>query len=176
MLNFCYMPVYLPFGNFILLEKTDYLIALCPAENMNKHIDKWLKYHNIHEKKDVAILEETTPLLIEAASQLNYYLNRDLQSFTVPISAVGTTFQQQVWKAIQEIPYGETTSYGNIGEKLKNRGFQSIGNAVGSNPLPIFIPCHRVLPADGHIGNFSLDGGAKTKAFLLDLEGARYKK
>ncbi len=176
MLNLFYMPIKLPFGNFILVENSDSLIAFCSTEYMVKYIEKFLKYHNIIDKKDVSIFEKATPLLQEAGSQLTFYLKGDLQNFTVPISPVGTTFQQQVWQALQGIPYGETITYGNIGQNLNSRAYQAIGNAVGANPLPIFIPCHRVLPADGHIGNFSLTGGSETKAFLLDLEGAKYKK
>ena len=73
------------------------------------------------------------------------------------------------------IPYGCSCSYGDIARKLNQKGARAVGTAVGKNPLPIFIPCHRVLPSGGELGNFSMQGGSQSKAYLLDLEGVPYK-
>ncbi len=112
---------------------------------------------------------QTSPLIEETARQLNAYFAGDLKEFDLPLAPKGDVFQQSVCALISEIPYGETTTYGAIAEKLGTYG-QPVGNACGGNSIPIIIPCHRVLAADG-IGGYSGDGGVERKIELLKLEG-----
>lgn len=109
------------------------------------------------------------PLLLQAADELRDYLAGYRQQFDVPISPRGDEFSLAVWQHLLAIPYGQTTSYGAIARSLGRREFaQRVGQAVGHNPLCIFIPCHRVLGADGSLTGYA--GGLERKRALLDLE------
>jgi methylated-DNA-[protein]-cysteine S-methyltransferase len=110
------------------------------------------------------------PLLAEAARQLAAYFAGDLRSFTLPLHVEGSAFQRAVCDAMQAIPFGETLTYGAIATAL-GAPAQAIGQACGNNPIPIVIPCHRVLGARG-LGGFSARGGVETKVALLRHEGA----
>jgi len=112
---------------------------------------------------------QTSPLLEEAARQLSAYFDGRLQTFDLPLAPRGDAFQQSVCRAMLDIPFGETTTYGAIAEKLGTYG-QPVGKACGGNSIPIIIPCHRVLGADG-LGGYSGDGGVERKIELLKLEG-----
>jgi methylated-DNA-[protein]-cysteine S-methyltransferase len=114
--------------------------------------------------------ESSTPLLEEAARQVRAYLARELRDFDLPLRPEGAAFEQQVWAAMQRIPYGETRSYGEIAKDTGGMP-QEVGQACGSNPLPIIIPCHRVLAGGGKLGGYSGKGGLETKTALLVLEG-----
>ena len=111
-----------------------------------------------------------TPLLAEALKQLEAYFDNELEAFDLPLAPRGTDFQQQVYEAMKRIPLGETTTYGTIAKELGVPA-QPVGQACGSNPIPIIIPCHRVLAAEG-LGGFSGAGGVETKVQLLRHEGA----
>ena len=113
----------------------------------------------------------TTPLLAEAQEQLNAYFERRLTRFDLPTRVEGSDFQRAVCNAISSIPYGETLTYGDI-SKLTDNSAQAVGNACGANPIPIIIPCHRVMGAGGKLVGFSGAGGVETKVQLLRLEGA----
>ena len=105
-----------------------------------------------------------------AIEQLNAYFSGELTEFNVPHHAEGTPFQQAVWNLLESIPFGSTLSYGAIAEKLNRPGgAQAVGAACGSNPLPIIIPCHRVIGADGSMTGFG--GGLPIKYQLLHHEG-----
>ena len=107
----------------------------------------------------------------EVLDQLNRYLNGKLVSFNCDIDLRGTAFQLRVWKELSKITYGVVTSYKHIAKKVGvPEGFQAVGRAVGANPLPIVIPCHRVTGTDGSMTGYA--SGIKTKEFLLRLEGA----
>ena len=108
-------------------------------------------------------------LLDRVAEQLASYFAGELQEFDLPLAPKGNAFQQAVCEAMLAIPYGETTTYGAIADKLDTYG-QPIGHACGANTIPIIIPCHRVLAADG-IGGYSGEGGVERKIELLKLEG-----
>ncbi len=114
--------------------------------------------------------EEPTPLLEEAARQVRAYFARERRDFDLPLAPEGSAFEQQVWAAMQRIPYGETRSYGEIARETGGMP-QEVGSACGSNPLPIIIPCHRVLAGGGKLGGYSGKGGLETKTALLVLEG-----
>lgn len=112
---------------------------------------------------------QSTPLLMEAQSQLRAYFEGKLTKFDLPLNPAGDTFQQSVCQAMMDIPYGETTTYGEIAKKLDTYG-QPVGNACGANTIPIIIPCHRVL-AVNNLGGYSGEGGVERKIELLKLEG-----
>lgn len=105
----------------------------------------------------------------EAVNQLQEYFKGDRKVFTVPLKPDGTDFQRKVWKALTEIPYGQTASYGEIAEKIgKSGGARAVGNANNKNPIAIMIPCHRVIGANGSLTGYA--AGLDIKKKLLDLE------
>jgi len=105
----------------------------------------------------------------EAVRQLREYFSARRTGFDLPLAPEGTTFQHSVWRRLQEIPYGETISYGELARRVGNpKASRAVGTANGANPLPIVIPCHRVIAGDGTLGGFG--GGLPTKQTLLDME------
>ena len=114
-------------------------------------------------------LNDETPLLNRAVYQLNAYFFCGLRHFDLPLAPAGTAFQRAVWRQMQAIPYGETRTYGEIARWLRSAP-RAVGRACGRNPIPIVIPCHRVVASAG-LGGYSGDGGADTKHWLLQLEG-----
>lgn len=106
----------------------------------------------------------------EAERQLAAYLAGELKQFDIPLAPQGTAFRQQVWKALCNVPWGETTSYGKIAETIgKPAASRAVGAANGANPLPIVIPCHRIIGSSGKLTGYA--GGLHIKQFLLELEG-----
>jgi methylated-DNA-[protein]-cysteine S-methyltransferase len=119
-----------------------------------------------------AAAEPPTPLLLTAAQQLDAYFYCDLRRFDLPLAPPGTPFQQLVWEQMLRIPYGSTRSCGDIARDLATAPCTA-GIACGRNPIPIIIPCHRVLTRGVRLGGYSGPGGTETKRFLLQLEGVR---
>jgi methylated-DNA-[protein]-cysteine S-methyltransferase len=113
---------------------------------------------------------DADPLLAEAARQLAAYFRRDLKEFDLPLRPDGTPFQLRVWEQLRQIPYGETTSYGEIAHRLDMHAGASraVGMANGRNPIGIVIPCHRVVGSKGLLTGYA--GGVERKQALLDLE------
>jgi methylated-DNA-[protein]-cysteine S-methyltransferase len=117
-------------------------------------------------------VQEPTPLLEKTKAFLhNYFDGQAADVMTLPMEPPGTPFQRRVWQTLCEIPYGKTVTYGEIAARLGSHA-RAIGTAVGANPIPILIPCHRVVGGDGALIGYSGEGGVQTKAFLLRLEGA----
>jgi methylated-DNA-[protein]-cysteine S-methyltransferase len=114
-----------------------------------------------------------SPLLGEAARQLDAYFARQLSHFDLPLAPAGSLFEARVWSAMQLIPYGKTRSYGDLASVIGSAP-RPVGRACGRNPIPIVIPCHRVL-ARGGLGGYSGSGGLVTKQRLLAIEGALRK-
>lgn len=114
--------------------------------------------------------QEPTPLLKRALSQLEAYFDGSLERFELPLAPAGSHFQRQVWEQMCAIPRGSTRTYGEIAEAISGSA-RSVGTACGANPIPVIIPCHRILAANG-LGGYSGDGGVETKVALLRLEGA----
>ena len=110
-----------------------------------------------------------TPLLAEAIAQLTAYFDGRLTQFDLPLD-FGSGFSEKVRRAMAAIPYGQTRSYGDLAREI-GAPAQAIGQACGANPIPVLIPCHRILAAKG-LGGFSAKGGVESKVFLLKLEGA----
>lgn len=113
-------------------------------------------------------LEEKTPLLEEAKNQIAAYFNGKLKKFDLPILSPGTAYQQQVWEFLQTISFGTTKSYSELA-KIIGGSARSIGNANAANPIPIIIPCHRVI-GKRTLGGYSGGEGIKTKEYLLNIE------
>lgn len=112
------------------------------------------------------------PLLVRTAAQLADYFAGARTAFDVPLDLTGTPFQKAVWALLREIPYGTTTSYGALAERLGGAGkSRAVGLANGQNPVAIIVPCHRVIGASGALTGFG--GGLAVKAYLLHLERRR---
>lgn len=107
--------------------------------------------------------------LAEAAKQLREYFTGQRKDFDLPLAPEGTPFQRSVWRCLEEIPYGETISYAELAKRVGNpKAARAVGAANGKNPLPIVVPCHRVIAANGTLRGFG--GGLPTKEKLLGLE------
>ena len=115
--------------------------------------------------------EGDSNLLARAAADLAAYFAGEVRDFDLPVAPEGTEHDRKVWRAMQRIPAGETRTYGEVAREIAS-GAQAVGNACGRNPIPIIVPCHRIVGAGGAIGGYSGQGGAETKRFLLGLEGA----
>lgn len=116
-------------------------------------------------------VERGDPVLRRAAAQLREYFAGRRRTFELPLAPLGTDFQRAVWRALAEIPWGETRSYGDIARSIgRPRAVRAVGAANGRNPLPIVVPCHRVVGSDGALTGFA--GGLTVKRQLLALEGS----
>lgn len=120
------------------------------------------------EKQQDATSNETL-LIRETYRQIELYLEGNLKEFEVPIHLKGTEFQKKVWRALMDIPYGETRSYKDIAEVVNSpKAYRAVGMANNKNPISIIIPCHRVIGADGKLVGYG--GGLDIKESLLNLE------
>ncbi|WP_201583704.1 methylated-DNA--[protein]-cysteine S-methyltransferase [Psychrobacter jeotgali] len=110
-------------------------------------------------------------LLLTAIDQLDEYAAGKRKVFDLPLDlSLGTEFQQKVWRALQDINYGETISYATLAQNVNNpKGYRAVANANGKNPFSIIVPCHRVIASDGKLGGYT--GGLDKKEYLLALEG-----
>ena len=113
------------------------------------------------------------PLLDEAADQLAAYFARRLTRFDLPLAPAGTPFRRRVWAEMARIPHGETRSYGELAAAVGSAP-RAVGGACGANPIPIVLPCHRVLAAGGALGGYSGGAGIATKRRLLALENPAF--
>ena len=121
---------------------------------------------------DETIPERRTPLLCRAEKELQEYFRGERRDFDLPLAPAGTPFQQRVWQELCRIPYGHTATYGEIARRIGlPKGPRAIGQANHRNPIPILIPCHRVIAAQGAPGGYG--GGLDIKIRLLKLEGTR---
>ncbi len=118
---------------------------------------------------DGAVPAPDHPVLRQAAQELTEYFDGQRTDFDVPLDPRGTAFQRSAWEALRTIPYGETVSYREQAKRLGDVGkARAVGAANGRNPLPIIVPCHRVIGSNGHLTGFG--GGIESKAWLLDHE------
>ena len=143
-----YLSVLSPVGWLTLFATSKKLIAL-----------EWGRANNCTE----------TTFLNEIKQELAEYFNNERTNFTIPLHPTGTVFQTSVWKYIADIPSGQTRTYGEIAKKL-NSAARAVGNACARNPIPIFIPCHRVIGTNAKLTGFSGGLGVQTKHDLLTLE------
>ena len=144
-----------PVGTLQLLSEAGYLVRIAfPGE-----------HHTVPENDD------SDPVLVACASQLGEYFSGKRQEFYIPLAPIGTEFQQEVWSELKSIPFGELRSYGEIAREIgRPKAVRAVGAANGRNPLPIVVPCHRVIGSDGSLTGFA--GGLTMKKQLLTLEGA----
>ncbi|WP_419817650.1 methylated-DNA--[protein]-cysteine S-methyltransferase [Glaciibacter flavus] len=118
-----------------------------------------------------AVDAETDPLFVAVRTELGEYLAGDRTTFDVPVRTTGDAFHEQVWAMLRELPFGVTTTYGELAERLGDRTLaRRVGQAVGRNPVSILIGCHRVVGKDGALTGYA--GGLERKRRLLELEGA----
>lgn len=127
-------------------------------------------FRGLEDGRPIGERDDDHPVLRRAADQLAAYFARELRTFDLPLAPRGSEFQVQVWKKLVEIPYGETTSYGEIARRLghTNAASRAVGLANGRNPIPIVIPCHRVIGANGSLTGYA--GGLTRKQQLLEIE------
>jgi methylated-DNA-[protein]-cysteine S-methyltransferase len=131
--------------------------------------DTGLRQVHLPGDEPPAVPDGDGPVLDEARRQLDEYFAGDRTEFELPLEPVGTPFQVMAWKALCSIPYGATISYGEQARRLGDaRKARAVGAANGRNPLPIVVPCHRVVGSNGHLTGFG--GGLECKAWLLDHE------
>lgn len=139
-----------PIGPLTLVEERGYLVQLDFGT------------HGVVES-------ETSPVLEEAVRQLNGYFKGERRAFDLPLNPRGTEFQRKVWQALCTIDYGATISYKQLAESVGSpKAYRAVGNANSRNPIPVIIPCHRVIGADGKLVGYG--GGVTIKACLLDME------
>ena len=122
-------------------------------------------------RTEEALCSPEEPLLADCARQLAEYFSGTRRVFDLPLHPVGTAFRIKVWSELQQIPYGQTTTYGELARRVGNaRGSRAVGGANHHNPISIIIPCHRVIGADGSLTGYG--GGLDMKEALLRLEGS----
>lgn len=152
-----YKSINSPIGLITLVASDEALVALYVADELAPL------------KKD-AQRNDAHPILTMAQKQLNEYFAKERMTFDLPLSPAGTVFQNKAWRALSKIPFGQVWSYGKQAEYLKAPNAQrAVGGANGKNPIPIIIPCHRVVGSTGKLTGFS--GGIAMKVFLLKHEG-----
>jgi len=148
------MPMDTPVGHLVLESDGDVLIGI------------WLPSQATTTRGDG---HDAPPVLKDTATQLEEYFAGERTGFTVPMELDGTPFQKDVWAELTRIPYGETISYGELARRVgRPKGPRAVGQANGKNPIPIIVPCHRVLASTG-IGGYG--GGLPMKRTLLAVEG-----
>jgi len=140
-----------PVGHLSLIEDQDALVAV-----------EWGAVANSGD----------STLLLETKTQINAYFDGRLAEFDLPLSPSGTAFQQQVWAEMRKIPYGKLRTYGDLAVAIGSSP-RPVGGACGRNPIPIILPCHRVVGNDGEMAGYSGGRGVLTKQQLLRLEGVK---
>jgi methylated-DNA-[protein]-cysteine S-methyltransferase len=144
----------------------DYRLALVAGERGIEQI----RFEG--EPPDGVVRDDDFPVLKLASEQLRSYLAAELRTFDLPLSPAGSAFQKDVWNALLTIPYGETRSYAQIAQAVgSSKAVRAVGAANGRNPIPIVIPCHRVIGSNGKLTGFG--GGLPMKRRLLDLESSQ---
>ena len=145
-----------PVGKIEIIEENEKLIEL----NI---------YNEERNEKKNNIIEEDTRLLLEVEKQLKEYFKGKRTKFEIPLNPKGTEFMKKVWKELLKIPYGETRTYKEIAKKTGNsKASRAVGMANNKNPIPIIIPCHRVIGSNNKLVGYAL--GLDMKKYLLDLE------
>lgn len=153
-----------PPGRVLVAETRDGILFVSLGENaladLTAFTKKWFN--------DAQII----PSVAESSFQVSEYLSGERKVFDLKFDFHGTEFQKKVWNALLDIPYGETISYGELAAKIGDpNASRAVGAACGSNPIPLVVPCHRVLSADGDLHNYAF--GLEWKKWLLDLESGK---
>lgn len=160
-----------PIGNLMLLSDGDNLVGLY-MENQKYYLNGIKQ--ELTSKDNLQVLENTKKWLDR------YFAKENPSIKEIPLAPIGGEFRQKVWKILCEIPYGKTTTYGEIAKRIakemdkEKMSAQAVGNAVGHNPISIIIPCHRVVGKDGSLTGYA--GGIEKKRILLELERGKVEK
>ena len=156
-----------PLGTYVLASSQYGVVCVKTETRMATRLDRW--------KREGIQIRDGDGHNHEAAAELDAYFAGALRQFSVPLDLRGTAFQRQVWKLLQGIPYGETRSYGQIAGTLgRPTASRAVGRAIGTNPVAIIVPCHRVIGANGGLVGYG--GGLDRKQALLDLEATVLQK
>ncbi len=156
------------FGGVSAVEENGKIVKIGLNGAMKLSAEEYLKLEIPHVKP----IRRQTPALKELKRQLDEYFRGKRKSFDLPLATGGTDFQEKVWKNLRKIKYGKLTSYGAVAEAVgKQKAAIAVGQAVGRVPIPIVIPCHRVIGADGSLTGYG--PGLDAKRALLELEGAK---
>ena len=156
-----------PLGNMVICGTNEKLLLLEFADRSD--LDRQLS--SLRQLLDYTTGEGRSPIIDQTEEELSLYFRGELSTFSVPLAMPGTPFQQSVWSALQQIPYGETRSYGGLARRLGDpKSVRAVARANGENRIAIIIPCHRVIGADGSLTGYA--GGLERKKKLLQLEEA----
>ncbi len=161
-MNYFFTTFKYPLGELILVsdERGENIVRL--ELDKNKEFDFF--------RKNNRVVEGENAVLNNCKSQLSEYFKLKRREFQIRVRPDGTEFQKRVWGELMKIPYGETISYGAQAQRISHpKAFRAVGGANGKNPIPILIPCHRVVGANGKLTGFS--SGLNFKRYLLELEG-----
>lgn len=151
-------------GEMYMIASNEGLVYLGTPNTAFDEVEKWAQKHF----KGYSF-EENSEKLKPYVKQFTAYFNRELTEFNLPMHVKGTAFQLAVWDALKELPYGTTTTYAAIAERIGNpKAVRAVGSAIGANPILAIIPCHRVIGKNGKLTGFR--SGLTMKQFLLDLE------
>ncbi len=150
-----------PLGIYIIISSERGVVYIEPRRQAHKHLTVWLKNGaNIHED---------TQRNDSVVTELDLYFQGKLHEFNVPLDLRGTNFQLKVWRLLLSVPYGKTCSYRDLARSLgQPKAARAVGGAVGSNPISIIVPCHRIIGANGSLTGYG--GGLSRKRALLSLE------
>lgn len=152
-----------PLGTYILVCSQLGVVYLAPEDEGETNLARW--------EQDGIKLQDGGEYNHTVASEMDAYFSGRLYQFGVPLDLRGTSFQRQVWELLRDIPYGETRSYGQVAHALgRPNAARPVGQAIGSNPVSIVVPCHRVIGSNGGLTGYG--GGLPRKQALLDLEAA----
>lgn len=162
-MNLFYKEINSPVGILKLVASDEALVAIL-----------WEKEKLGRVRLDEMELSNKHPILVKTETQLKEYFKGQRKVFDLPLGAIGTSFQQQVWNELCEIPFGETRSYGELATKMGSpKASRAVGAANGKNPISIVVPCHRVIGKNGKLTGFA--GGLGVKEILLKLESKQSK-
>lgn len=150
-----------------------------PGQILSAECDESLIYVDFGDKALARLTEfvrkhhqgcQIVPSVLESGRQIQEYLNGGRREFDLPLEMKGTDFQKEVWEALLQIPYGQTSTYGELALKLhRENSSRAVGQACGANPIPLVVPCHRVLSSAGRLGGYS--SGLDWKKWFLGHEG-----
>ena len=156
-----------PLGTYILVSSQFGVVYLAPEDEAGSHLARW--------EQSGTKIQDDGEHNHTVASELDAYFSGQLYQFSIPLDLRGTSFQRQVWELLRGIPHGETRSYGQVAYALgRALAARAVGQAIGSNPVSIVVPCHRVIGSNGKLTGYG--GGLDRKQALLDLEAAVLRK
>lgn len=161
-----FLALITPIGRMRLAATSRGLVRVeLPSANAEAQMNVWLALHFPEAARRAGV----NPILRKAAAQVEAYFTGRLRAFSIPVEPVGTEFQTAVWKRVAEIPFGATESYQDVARDIGSlSAVRAVGAAQAANPLPIIVPCHRVIGADGDLTGYA--GGLPIKRWLLDHE------